>query len=275
MIYIAFVSRGHGIGTPGKRTPYLSSLGRQVKEFEFNDPTADRLIEKLKRCGVLVFNVSSPDDDVPLKERTDYANKIYWQHVSKYGKENVKAVYLSIHYNALDGSFEGKNPSGFSVHIYEGQKTKEAGKLAAAILKELEKGTKQINRGIVEQDLHETRETEMEAALMECGFMDHPEEALLMLDPKFHEEVATEVATGTCVYFGIPYVPEVVKVEPAKKPDYIGHSFEKSIKKAIESGVIKGYDEYTFKPDEPVTRGQLAAILDRAGLCEKKGVETK
>ncbi|MGG3958436.1 M15 family metallopeptidase [Bhargavaea massiliensis] len=52
------------------------------------------------------------------------------------------------------------------------------------------------------------------------------------------------------------------------KDDVKGHWAEASIRKAMEKGVIKGYTDGTFKPDEPVTRAQLAVILDRLGLLE-------
>lgn len=52
------------------------------------------------------------------------------------------------------------------------------------------------------------------------------------------------------------------------KDDVKGHWAEASIRKAMEKGVIKEYTDGTFKPDEPVTRAQLAVILDRLGLLK-------
>lgn len=59
---------------------------------------------------------------------------------------------------------------------------------------------------------------------------------------------------------------EIKKEAQQMKDDVKGHWAEPSIRKAIEKGVIKGYADGTFKPDEPVTRAQLAVILDRLGL---------
>lgn len=44
------------------------------------------------------------------------------------------------------------------------------------------------------------------------------------------------------------------------------HWAANSIAKAIDSGIIKGYADGTFKPNNNVTRAELAVILDRAGL---------
>lgn len=214
-VFLAFIGRGHaGLlkgkanpnATPGKETPFIKSLGRRIQEEEFNEPVAAMVREHLKRCGVHVYDPAPGEKDVPLKERTDFANKIYWQYCRDYGTENVVAVYVSIHFNAFDASFDGPNPSGFSVHIYPG--SANGRKLGNAILNELKNGTKQINRGIVEQNLHVTREAKMPAALSENGFMDHPEEALLMLDKGFQNEVAEEHAKGICKYFDIPFITQ-------------------------------------------------------------------
>lgn len=53
-----------------------------------------------------------------------------------------------------------------------------------------------------------------------------------------------------------------------KKPDYVGHWAERSILKAIKKGVLKGYEDGTFRPDQPVTRAELMTILDRLRLLE-------
>lgn len=214
-VYLAFVGGGHaGLlnekadpnKTPGKETPYIKSLGRRIQEEEFNEPVAARIRELLKKQGVHVYDPAPGPDDVPLRERTNFANKIYWQYCDKYGAKNVVAVYVSVHFNAVDGKFDEpkkKDPSGFSVHIDPG--SVNGRKLAQCILDELAKGTKQVNRGIKEQNLHITRETVMPAALSENGFMDNEREALLMLDKEFQREVAEEHARGICKYFGIKY----------------------------------------------------------------------
>ena len=47
--------------------------------------------------------------------------------------------------------------------------------------------------------------------------------------------------------------------------DYDGHWAEESIRWAIANGMMKGYPDGTFRPDEPVTRAQLAEVLRRYG----------
>lgn len=45
--------------------------------------------------------------------------------------------------------------------------------------------------------------------------------------------------------------------------DIAGHKFESSIIKAVRSGLIKGYEDSTFRPDNPIRRAEIAVILDR------------
>ena len=81
---------------------------------------------------------------------------------------------------------------------------------------------------------------------------------------------------GGCVALRTRYPSQIVGVcrprykeeEPVKKPDYEGHWAEKSIKKAIRKGVLKGYEDGTYQPDKPVTRAELVTILDRLGVLE-------
>jgi len=265
MKYLVVGSGGHGATTPGKRTPYIKSLGREIREHEFNQPTFDFMAEELRRHGVDVIDDAPGDYDAPLASRVNIANSKYKEYIAKYGKDNVKCVYVSIHFNASDGKFdgEGKDPSGFSVHIQPGTRNKEAGKLAQAILDELKNGTKQVNRGIVEQDLYVTRETLMPAVLSENGFMDNEREAMLMLNKDFQREVGIEHAKGILKYFGIPYREEGQEMSEVFKDIPKGHWAEASVKELKEAGIIGGFADGTFRGDQPVTRYEVAAMLAR------------
>lgn len=57
-----------------------------------------------------------------------------------------------------------------------------------------------------------------------------------------------------------------VMIKLAKFTDTEGHWAESSIEKAANVGVVNGFEDGTFRPDEPLTRAQLAVILDKLGL---------
>ena len=197
---------GHGPHTAGKRTPFISSLGRQIHENEFNKSVVDLLEKELKQCGFRTIQIAPTDIDTPLKERTDKANRFKCD------------LLLSIHFNAMGSTFFYSSSKGFSVHIQPTDKSNPNSgslKFAKLAIEELSKGTPQVNRGIVGQNLHMTRETSMPAALIECGFMDDLEEALLMINPAFQKEVAQELTRVVCRYFEVPYkaIAGVAKLE--------------------------------------------------------------
>lgn len=54
------------------------------------------------------------------------------------------------------------------------------------------------------------------------------------------------------------YQPEKVAVD-----DVTGHWAEKEIRRCMERGILKGYPDGSFQPDKPVTRAEMAVILDR------------
>ena len=56
-----------------------------------------------------------------------------------------------------------------------------------------------------------------------------------------------------------PYKPD----DPQPVDDVSGHWAEHSIRRAISRGLMLGYPDGSFQPDKPVTRAELAVILDR------------
>lgn len=247
---------GHGSQTSGKRTPAIPELGgRVIHENEFNKAVVALLDKELKRNGFNTLLVAPTDADTPLITRTNLAN------------QKKADLYISIHYNALDASFGGADPSGFSAHVYLGNKNTKSGQFAKIALKYLAEGTKQINRGLVEQDLHVTRETKMPAVLFECGFMDNKREALLMIDKGFQKEVATELARAVCEFYGVKYKAE--EAEPAKPVE----------KPAEASGathkVAKGDTLYGIAKDAGMTVAELKALNGLKGDLINVGDELK
>jgi N-acetylmuramoyl-L-alanine amidase/transposase-like protein len=193
---------GHGMSTAGKRTPPIAELGgRVIHENEFNREVVRLTDIELKRCGFDTLLTAPTDADVSLSARTNLAN-------------SKKADFLiSFHFNAMTGRFETSRAEGFSVHVHSLKY--ESAKLGRIVLKHLAQGTKQKNRGLVQQNLHMTRETKMPAILIEFGFMDNKREAMLMIDKGFQKECAVEVAKAVCEYYGVAYKAES---KPAPKP---------------------------------------------------------
>lgn len=68
-------------------------------------------------------------------------------------------------------------------------------------------------------------------------------------------------------------VAKLLKVEEVVElfKDIKGHWAEKDITRLAELGILRGDEQGNFKPDEPVTRAQLAVVINRLlALLEKK-----
>lgn len=194
---ILFLDDGHGQSTPGKRTPIMRSgkaKGRAIRENEFNRAAVQMVKLLAEAEGFEVIEVAQGDEDIALRERSNLANN----HYVRKGLGRDEAVFVSIHANAYDGKFATNNGG---VETYHFPSSVEGERLARCVHNELIKGTKQIDRGVKSANFHVLRETMMPAILVEALFMDVEEEALLMLDESFQNEVAREVVSGITNYF--------------------------------------------------------------------------
>lgn len=83
---------------------------------------------------------------------------------------------------------------------------------------------------------------------------------------------------GGCVALKTRYPSQIVAVcRPQYKPedskpvdDVTGHWAEHSIRRVMARGLLRGYPDGSFGPDKPVTRAELAAVLDRLNKEDEK-----
>lgn len=110
-----------------------------------------------------------------------------------------------------------------------------------------------------------------------CGLVTHVERSggsILYVKSiegnTYAEGCSGDDSNGGCVAERTRYPRNIVgaarpkyKEEPEMKDDITGHWAEQEIRSAIERGLLRGYPDGTFGPDKPVTRAELAVILDR------------
>lgn len=197
---------GHGMHTPGKRSPKLSD-GTVMLENEFNRRVVALLDKELKRCGFATLLVAPTDEDVPLEERVKRANK-------------AKAdFYLSVHGNAFNAVLDDK---AGGIETYAHFSYPETVKKAKIIHKWAMKGSKMKDRKVKNGDwLYVCKYTEMEAALIELGFMDNIEDLKKLMSESYRKECAVELAHSLCEIYNVKYVPEAKPTPaPTKKGTY-------------------------------------------------------
>ncbi|WP_455662004.1 N-acetylmuramoyl-L-alanine amidase [Pradoshia sp.] len=165
---------GHGYSTLGKRTP------DGMKEYEFNRAVALYARHFLSDYSNLeVLFTHSDQEDIPLEERTEKANK------------QEADCFLSIHANAAgDGGWH--DAEGIETFIHTSTPW-DAQSLASKIQDKLTTSTGRKNRGVKTANFHVLRKTKMTAILVECGFMTHKEESKLLQDESYRKQCAMAI----------------------------------------------------------------------------------
>lgn len=179
---IVCLDAGHGIDTPGKRSPDGTLL-----EYEFNRDVANRIEDILALHDVEVITCYD-DHDWDLKQRCQMANLL-------------KADYfVSIHANAYKEDWNDAN--GWEIYIIS--KGGKAEQLARKIHKySQELGLK--DRGIKVGNFQVLRDTDMPAVLIEHGFYTNKEECEKLKSDSFRQKCAEADAKGILEQLGIEY----------------------------------------------------------------------
>lgn len=245
MVRIA-IDAGHGLNTPGKRTP------DGEREWKFNDIVARWVIHNLKSYEDV--EVTRLDDatgrvDVPLNERTDRANQ--WKADS----------LVSIHHNALTGTWG--THTGTETYTYPG--SKKGMELAQAIHPEMVKRFKLKDRGIKQQNFHMLRESNMPAILTEGGYMDSRIDIVAMRDEDRLRAQADGITAGLVKFHKLKKksAPAPVQPQPEVKPaetqsDKPSKWAEEEWQHGIELGITEG-----GRPQDAATREEVVAMMVR------------
>jgi len=229
------ISAGHGGEDPGA----IGAIG--LKEKDVNLAIANFLGEYLIRAGQEVHIVRANDCTVDLKQRIDFANV------------NKVDVFVDIHCN----SFSDNRIHGAEVFYYQGS---VRGKLLAdTIITHYCKETELANRGKKTGDFAVLRNTKMPAVLVECGFLSNKAEEAFLGNPIFQKKCALGIARGIAEYLNFELKEEKSMFKDVDPKAW----YANSINQVVNAGLIGGYSDNTFKPNNTVTRAELASVLSR------------
>lgn len=195
---IVCLDAGHGIDTPGKKSPDGTLL-----EYEFNRDVANRIEEILARHEVEVLTCYG-DNDTSLDERCAMANLFkadYFVSIHAngfyYKDENQKDI---VEYNDV---------SGWEIYVIsKGGKAEQLAKKIHKYSQEL--GLK--DRGIKAENFQVLRDTDMPAVLIEHGFYTNKEECEKLKSDSFRQKCAECDAKGILEQLGIEYKAKDISV---------------------------------------------------------------
>lgn len=203
MRYLVILDAGHGLDTPGKRTPLFPD-DSYMRENEFNRSVVRKIDLLLEKSDIIdTFFTVTEKYDVSLVERVQRANDIYEQNKELYDK----VVLISVHANALTGSWGTQN--GTSTYHYPTNPVDK--RFAETIHKNLIQATKLRDRGVIGEEFYIIKNVKMTACLCECAFMDNLTEAKLLMSDEFRQSCADGIVNGLFEYFEINL--EKVKVD--------------------------------------------------------------
>ncbi len=177
-------SRGHGRSTPGKRSP------AGEREWYFNDKVADAFEKEIQSYqGVKINRVSDPTGriDTALLTRTRTANN--WRAL----------CYVAFHHNALAGRWGNHGGS----EVWVRPNAPQASTLARNVAPRVARAMNIRNRGVKAGNLHEVREPNQHAILIEGGFMDSTIDITAMRRNDMLAAQGRAVAAGVADYYNL------------------------------------------------------------------------
>ncbi|MBC7324276.1 MAG: N-acetylmuramoyl-L-alanine amidase [Moorella sp. (in: Bacteria)] len=222
------IDPGHGGSDPGA----VAAGGLQEKAVTLAVGLV--LQQLLQGAGIAVVMSRTFDQDVSLADRAALFNR-----------EQVDLV-ISLHVNSAD------TPAPNYVSTFILAPGGQAEKIARLLQPELVAATAWSDGGVREANFYILRETEAPAVLVEMGFISNPETATQLATPAVQQSLARAVFRGLAAYLGL-------KLNEPR--DIQGHWAEASIRQVMAAGIMRGYPDGTFRPDQAATRAEVAAAL--------------
>jgi N-acetylmuramoyl-L-alanine amidase len=168
------IDAGHGGHDPGAVSP------NSTKEKDVVLKSSLILMKKLENAGFKVYLTRERDNYVKLYDRAGIANQL------------DADIFISVHANAAGNS----KANGIET-LYNPDSSRNNKELALAIQGQLIGHTNAIDRGIVSRpELVVIRETEMDAVLVELGFLSNSSEEIKLLNESYLETCAEAIVDG-------------------------------------------------------------------------------
>ena len=239
---------GHGVESPGKCSP-----DKSYYEHEFALDMARRIQAHLERCGVRVV-LTRTDEHCPTgkADTNDLLKRVAISDAA--GAD----LFVSLHSNASGN--EWSNASGLMIYTSAGPETASRNVAAKAVLSRMtEAGVELRGSPLVhDMELVVTRKTAAPAMLIEYGFHTNRTEVVLLKKSSYRAKLAEATAKGVCDFLGVAWEPEAAAgTTDTGAADWAATAWEKAKSKGVLDGT---------RPTDPVTRQELAVVLDRLNL---------
>ena len=189
------IDPGHGIDTPGKRSP-----DGLFREYLWNRQVADLILEGLVSAGVDASLVVTETNDVSLRNRVNRVNTI----CNRLGASNV--LLVSIHANAAGNGSAWMNANGWSCYTSKGQTKSDQVAECLYDAFEAEFQDRKIRKDMSdgdrdwEENFYVLEKSKCPAVLLENFFYDNREECAWMLQEETKKRIASAAVKGIIKY---------------------------------------------------------------------------
>ena len=239
---------GHGVESPGKCSP-----DKSYYEHEFALDMGRRIQAHLERCGVRVV-LTRTDEHCPTgkADTNDLLKRVAISDAA--GAD----LFVSIHSNASGN--EWSNASGLMIYTSAGPKTASRNVAAKAVLSRMTAAGVELRGSplVHDMELVVTRKTVAPAMLIEYGFHTNRTEVERLKKGSYRAKLAEATAKGVCDFLGVAWVAaSAAGPVDTGTADWAATAWEKAKSKGVLDGT---------RPTAPVTRQELAVVLDRLNL---------
>lgn len=230
-----YVDAGHGGTDPG-------AIGiNGVKESTITLAVAKYLQTELKRQGITVKMSREKDTAKALATRCNEANK--------FGANIVVSIHCNAHPKA--------DANGTETFIYK--KGGNAEKIANKVQPNLVSTLGTTNRDVKEGNLAMVRDTKAPAILCELAFITNKNDCAKLTQATHQKKCAVAICKGICSYLGISYKGEAIVSVVTN--DYSKHWGAKAIQKMVDTKIMVGDGNGTFRPNDKITRAEVAQTI--------------
>ena len=214
------------------------------KEHEFTWDMYTRIAPILEAHGVHTICTRTEGVNVSLTERANVSNKAN------------ATCYVSLHSNAA-GNDGWYNASGLEIYTSQGPMTAQRNILASDLVNAFHAAGVSLRSSPVKHQMYTVlAKTYAPACLIEYGFHTSKEDVEKLKDSDYRDKLAEATAKGICTYLGVEWEEDEPVSDWEKERDEAWQA-------AKEAGILDG-----TRPEDPVTRQELAVVLTRLGLLD-------
>lgn len=192
---LILIDPGHGIETPGKRSPDGKFL-----EYLWNRQIADLLLDRFMIMGIDASLVVTETNDISLATRVQRVNRV----CSKVGASNV--ILLSIHSNAAGDGSKWMSAQGWSCYTSKGETKSDMIAECLYDAFEAEFADRKIRKDMsdgdrdCEENFYVLAKSKCPAVLLENYFYDNRDECAWLLKNETKERIADAIVKGIVQY---------------------------------------------------------------------------